>query len=286
MKKVLIFIVTITLFNALFAHEEPAKTLKEIKEKENNRLKIISNKTMQVSIWKYQIKDNKYNPDIKEKYIEMNYGQNGTLDEMKVFSTGNVLDYKTKIKYDDNFNMIEDTDYDPDGNIYEQIKYILDEKGRVKEQVNYTINNQIDSKFTYSIDYDKNIVLFEKFKPIDSIEYKIIYKYNGNPDTSNNVKIIKQSADGKQIMKVENIYENNLRIKKMIFNENDNLLYWFEYLYDDNENNIEIRKLDSSGNLLSKTVFSYNDKNQIISVEGYENAILKSYYSYEYKQYQ
>lgn len=242
MKQTYILLISLLIaFSNSYAHEEPSKILKEKKEKEEKRLSVLQRKIKSVTVWKHAIVNEAVDKEQKEKFITTKYNKNGNISAMLIYKSTDSLDYKVVFTYDDNNNIITDTDYNPDGSIYENIKYTYDNMGRVTSQLNYTSDGSIDSKFTYVIDNDNNQLLFNKYKPLNSIEYQIIYKYSGNPDESNNIEIVKQTAEEKLIMRVENIFnEKNQRILKKIFNENDKQIYYFKYSYDEKTNNNSI----------------------------------------------
>jgi YD repeat-containing protein len=286
MKKLLVIVlgIMINIF-LVFAHEEPAKTLKEKLEKEKSRIEIIENEITSLTVWKYEILDNK--PDLisKEKFLTTLYDTSGNISEMHFFKADDTLDYKVIFGYDENNNMITDTDYNPDGTIAQRIEYMYDENGRVKEQINYLSSGAIDSKFTYDIDKDGDILLFNKYKPLDSIEYQIIYKYNGSVDNGNNIEIVKQKPDGDLLLRVENIFnDENQRVQKRIFDENNRLLYYFEYSYFDHSNRFSsITKLSSENLPISETIYTLNEYGFIETVKTMDNfGGILSFSRYEY----
>jgi hypothetical protein len=284
-----LFLINLALmlcFSGLFAHEEPAKTLKEKSDKEKARTEILKNKIISFTVWKHQIIDNRKDKMLKERVLTTTYDTGGNLSEMLVYKSNDTLDYRVAFGYDENNNMITDTDYNPEGSIAENIEYTYDESGRVAEQINYQGNGEIDSKFTYAIDNKTNTLIFNKYKPLDSIEYQIIYKYEGTVDNGNNTEIIKQKLNGGLILRVENIFNNtNQRKRKKIFDENNSLIYYFEYTYfEDCDKFSSITKYSPEDQVLSKTEYTLDNSGNIESVVITDNAgNIFSYSSYEYK---
>jgi hypothetical protein len=270
----------------LFAHEEPAKTIKEKEKKEHDRKEILENKIASLTVWKHKIQDNKHHTELKEKFLILSYDTKGNISEMQVYKSNDTLDYKVVFEYDQNNNMIKDTDYKPDGTIAENIEYTYDEFGRVLEQFNYEANGKFDSKFTYVTDNDNKTVNLNKYKPIDSLEYQIIYKYEGSIDKGNNIEIIKQKPNGELIMRVENVFdENNQRLQKKIFDEYNQLMYYFEYTYFENGDKFStITKYSPDNQVKSKTIYTLNEIGFTDTVKIVdESGNVLSFSSYEYK---
>lgn len=280
-------VITFIFFNLkITAHEEPPKTIREREKKEQERIEVLKNKVISYIVWKHKIKNNE--PDLlsKEKFLIVLYDQKGNISEMQVYKHYDTLDSKVFYEYDENNNMIRIVEYDSDGKIVERIEYRYDDFGRVLEQVNYEKENKIDSKFTYLIDNNNNAIILNKYKPLDSIEYQIIYKYQKNIDSGNNIEIIKQKPNGKLIMRVENVFdENNRRIQKKVFDEGNNLVYYFDYTYIGKEDKIStITKYSPEKKVLSKTYYTFNDFGFIATSKSVdESGNVVYFYSYDYK---
>lgn len=271
----------------LSAHEEPSKTIKDKQMKEKDRKEIMSLKIQSYTVWNYSVVQGTPE-ERKEKYLVTEFDKRGNINSMIVYKPGDSLDYKVNFTYDKDNNMITDTDHDASGAISEDIKYSYDGSGRVKKQFNYNKGNEFDSKFTYEIDNKNLTVLFTKFKPLDKIEYHIIYKYSGSVDMGNNVEIIKQDPTGKLIMRVENIFDNkDSRTQKKIYDENNMLMYYFEYTYDKKTNKFgTILKKSPEGKILTSTVYSYNTDGLSESVKTFdESGVLTSFLTYKYNKF-
>ena len=270
----------------LYAHEEPAKTIKEKEKKEQDRKEILENKIASFTVWKHKILNNQHDTVLKEKFLILSYDMKGNISKMQVFNSNDTLDYKVVFKYDQSNNMITETDYNPDEIIVENIEYKYDEFGRILEQFNYEEDGKLDSKFTYVTDNNSKTLTLNKYKPIDSIEYQIIYKYEGSIDKGNNVEIIKQKPNGELIMRVENVFdENNHRLQKKIFDENNQLMYYFEYTYFENGDKLStITKYSPDNQIESKTIYTLNEIGFTDTVKIVdESGNILSFSSYEYK---
>ena len=269
------------------AHEEPAKTLKEKKEKEEKAAFYRGKNVGSYTVWKHEINENKPDLERKDKFLTTRLDEHGNISEMLVYKNTDTLEYRVAFSYDKHNNMTGDTDFNPDGSVNENIEYKYDSKGRVTEQMNYAENNVFDSKFTYSIDEKFRSLTFTKLLPGDSVEYLIIYKYDGPVDEGNNTEIIKQKPTGELIMRVENHFDDsNLRMQKRIYDENNLLLYYFEYKYFEGTNRFsEITKKSPEDQVLSTTVYSLNEKDLVKEVttrDAEGNLTSFSGYTYEY----
>lgn len=286
MKKIILFIIVIISgYSGVYAHDEPVKTSKEKKEKEDKRISILDKNILSYTVWKHKIFNNKPNSNLKRQFLTVLYDKKGNDSEMLVFQNTDTLNYRKVFEYDKDNNMIKMTQYNSNRALDKSIKYIYDSKGLAKEQINYLGNNKIESKFTYTIDNTNNIILFNKYKPLDSIEYQILYKYEGNVDNGKNVEIIKQLTDETVILRVENIYNNkNKRTQKRIINTNNELMYYFEYYYfEDIDKYSSIVKKSPENKILSKTIYTLNDMGFIKNVKVIdESENILSYSSYEY----
>ncbi len=287
----LILLIIISLLNSfsLFAHEEPSKTLKEKEDKEEKRMFILKNKINSVTVWKNKLESGVPDIQSRTKYYTMFYDEKGNLSSIYVFTPTGLLEYRTEYTYDNDNNMISDTDYDIDGNIIEKSEFKYDSEGRVTEQFNYDSTGALDSRFTYTIDNENHQIIFIKYKPLDNIEYKIIYKYSGSVDSGNNIEIIKQKPGGELIMRVQNVFDsNNFRLKKIIYDENNRIMYYFQYeYYKDTKNFSSITKKSEQNKILMKSVYDYNENGLINNVVNYdENNAIITYmsYTYDYKE--
>jgi len=284
---ILLSLILATVSTVSSAHEEPAKTLSERKAKEKDRNEILSKRISSYTVMKHSIVNGSISTH-QETYLVTEYDEKGNIYSMSVYKSGDSLDYKIIFTYDQNNNMITDTDFDPLGKISENIKISYDNAGRVKEQYNYAKDNEFDSKFTYEIDNKNLTLLFTKFKPQDKIEYHIIYKYFKSVDWGNNLEIIKQDPSGKLIMRVENIFDDkDSRTHKKIYDENNKLMYYFEYSYDKKTKKFgTILKKSSDDRVLSSTIYTYNSDGLTESVKTLdESGQLTSFLTYKYNKY-
>jgi len=290
MKYILITLLLTFVVSAIaLTHEEPPKTLKEKKEKEEKAALYRGKNVASYTVWKHEAVDFKPDLEHKEKFLTTVLDRHGNIAEMLVYKNTDTLEYRVGFTFDEQGNMTDDTDFNPDGFINENINYKYDSLGRVTEQMNYGENNAFDSKFIYEIDKETNTLTFTKFKPADTIEYLIIYNYDGLVDQGNNTEIIKQKPTGELIMRVENCFdESNLRMQKRIFDENNKLMYYFEYKYFEGTNRFsEIIKKSPEDQVLTKTVYNLNEQvlvHEVTTWDAEGNLTFFSGYTYEFKK--
>lgn len=278
---------SLSLTNFANAHFEPPKTLREKRKMEQERKLILDNRIRMLTIWNFKVVDGIPDGKGKNKYYTIYYDNNGNISEMVVYNDNGSIKYKDVYIYDEFFNVIELTKYSEEKMI-EKSNFYYDSSGRVTEQINYSADGKIDSRFIYIFDIKNNQIVFLKYKPLNIIEYQILYKYDADPDDANNIEIIKQDSDGKLIMRVENKFNRkNERIEKKIFDENNQLMYYFSYEYFDKINIYStIEKKSPNDEILSKTEYRINSMNQIefVATYNHENIII-SFLQYTYDLY-
>jgi hypothetical protein len=268
------------------AHEEPAKTLKEKKEKSANRSKIVSAGIKSSLLYKYELKEGNVVSESEFLLLKSNYDKNGNICEMILFKSTDSIDVKVVLTYDENNNLITDTDFDADNNILEGIRYSFNQDGLVINQKNLGENGVADSEFEYWRDEKRYTLTMKKILLSGEVEYLLIYQYSESIDEGNNIGITKQTADGKLIMRVENVFDDNgQRLYKKIYDENDKLMYYFSYKYFDNGEFKEISKFGADEVLMTKTVYTLNSDGLQNAISSYNaDGKLVSYSEYRYEK--
>lgn len=273
----------------LFAHEEPAKTLKEKEKKEQDRKEILLNKIASFTVWKHEMQDSTQESVLKNKFLTVIYDNQGNISEMQVYQKNDTLDYKVVFGYDENNNMITDTDYNADGTIAENIEYTYDAFGCVVQQLNDEAEGKLDSKFTYLTNHSNKTVTLTKYLINDSIEYQIVYTYEGGVDKGNNVEIVKQKPNGELIMRVENLFDaNNQRLQKKIYDQDNQLMYYFAYTYfGSGDQFATITKYTPDNQVRTKTIYTLNEiglTQSVKTVDESDKVLSFSTYTYEFNQ--
>jgi len=289
MRKIIsILAVSLLLGSTSFAHEEPPKTLKEKQEKEEKRLAIRAAKISASTLWKIPVSDGVADSASAEKYLTTLYNSDGRPVKMMVFKENGILDYHVELVYDQLGNIFTDTDLGSDGIISQHIEYFYDAQGRVRSQNNYGREKMPDSNFKFEINDEVNELLFTKRSFDNRVEYYILYKYEKSVDYGNNTEIIKMSPTEELITRVENEYApSGKRTIKRVFDENNKLMYYFCYEYDEQQRLSEILKKSPEDETLTITSYTYNDKGMEFIVELTDSAgilKLRNFHTYEYRK--
>lgn len=273
MKKFLLVLLTLFIAVNLPAHEEPAKTIKEKREKEQERLRIKKLGIKSSTVWQYILSSDE-TASKKYKYLVSEYNPDGTLHSLIQYDTAGIVVLKVKYDYDDQYNMITDADYDKNDKILEKIEYRYDNSGRVAGSLNYK-GTKIDSRFEYKQNPGNNSVDFYKYDSQNKLEYRIDYVYTGNIDNGQLSEIYKCEVTGDTSMSVTYTYFPSGKVKeKFVFVQNKVLLHKFEYMWDDNGYRKEIKKIlpgekigfiqqfkcDKNGNYLKVNVYDSGKK--------------------------
>lgn len=271
-KKIIIALFVSLVFPPLVkAHEEPAKTLKEKKDKEEKRLKIKSQNLRSQTIWKYEVKEGIADTRSKQKFLVTEYSKEGNIAAMILYKSGDSLEAKTMFTYDDDNNMITDTDYNPDGSMVDSIVYQYDDRGRVISESNYNPDGSLNSEFIW-VRKNPNEIIMTDISLNDSITNWYIYTYSGHPDSSDVIEIEQKDKYGDPVMYVENVFSHTgLRTHKKIRDARGDLMYYFEYAYMERTKlTAFIEKKSPEGQRLSKTVYSYGIYELVTSFESFD----------------
>jgi len=120
------------------------------------------------------------------------------------------------------------------------------------------------------------------------VAYHILYRYLGDVDDGFNTEVVKYDPEGKQIMRVENVFDTaGLRTHKRVFDEQNALMYFFEYSYDSSTGKFAtILKKTPEGEVISLTRYTYNtdgltQREETLDTNGKTSSLL----TYEYQKY-
>jgi hypothetical protein len=112
---------------------------------------------------------------------------------------------------------------------------------------------------TKTFEFKDRMLTEDEFLP-NSVIYKTKYTFDGD----NNTIISKRDKDGKQIHRTVNTFEKGLLTQKRIFDNNDQLIERYTYIYDKNGNVNEVVKYNAY-EALYKDSYGYDSKNNRIS---------------------
>ncbi len=267
MKK-LIFLAAFSMFLVLVSinasgHEEPAKTRLEKKEKQKEA-KRISKQCLKSSLAYKQKVSSRHETAEKYLYLKTDYNCRGFMDSISLFDSTGKIDTKVIYSYDCQQNMILDADYDSDGKLIEKIEYYYFEDGRLKGATGYD-GEKADSRFEYRLDKPGKLVEFTKFIGADSIEYKIDYRYKGNPDKSGITEIYKYIPAKDTLMSVKYVLSSSGKVnEKQIFGNDHKMMYKFKYQYDKKGNRSEISKIMPDGSIGFIQKFEYDCRQNML----------------------
>jgi hypothetical protein len=268
--------------SGIFAHEEPAKTKLEKKEKQAEA-KRISKQCIKSSFAYKQKFNSGQAASEKFLYLQTDYACNGLMESLTLFDSTGKIDTKVVYSYDCAQRMIVDADYDADEKLVEKIEYCYNEDGSLKGSTNYEGEN-VDSRFEYRLDKASKLVEFTKFIGTDSIEYKIDYRYKGNPDKSKIIEIIKYLPSKDTLMHVKYTFYTSGKVKeKQICGSDHQLMYKFIYQYDKDKNRSEITKVMPDGKIGFVQKFAYDKKRNMTSQNiSYPDEASETKITYEY----
>jgi len=267
---------------SLIAHEEPAKTKMEINEK-RAEAKRISKQCLKSSLaYKQKFVEGKIATE-KCLYLQTDYACNGLMESLTLFDSIGKIDTKVVYSYDCAQRMIVDADYDADQKLIEKIEYFYFEDGRLRGSFNYE-GDSLDSKFAYRFDKDDKLVELTKFTGTDILEYKIDYRYKGNPDKSKIIEIIRYVPGKDTLMHVKYTFYGSGKVKeKQIWGGDHQLMYKFIYQYDKDKNHSEITKVMPDGKIGFVQKFAYAKKRNMTTQNiSYPDEASETQITYEY----
>jgi|GEM_PF-797264 len=281
MKYIRLYLIFLFFMPCLHAHEEPAKTMHDVRDKQQERQRILRLQIRSSTAWHYEILDGEATGH-KHEVLLSQYNKAGLLQSSSLFDESGILDSRVVYDYDGHGNMIRDSDYNGDGELLEYIEYSYDEAGRVTGSVNYA-GDVVDSKFEYRRNTVRNSVEFRKYDANGALEYRIDYLYDGNLDDGRPTKIRKYERDGRTLMSVTYSYFPSGKVKeKSVFDRDGSLMHRFLYQWDERGFRKEIAKIlpgdvtdsiqrftcDRDGNV--GTVEAFDRENVLIAKTVYE----------------
>lgn len=194
------------------------------------------------------------------KYSYNEYDEKGSETlEIKYNAKGRIEE-KYKNTYDKNGYLIEEITYLDGKEIAEHKTYVRDEKGAITKAFKHY---QDDSKDTLEYKYNKDGLILE-IKTIDSygeVEAIEISEYDGK----------------NLILNEKSEYEEVMEKDTWQYDEKGNVInneHWteeggtvkFTNAYDDDNNLIESLIYNKKGDLVSKSLYTYNNQNKIVTV--------------------
>jgi hypothetical protein len=264
------------------AHEEPAKTLAEKKDKETAKQKIVKSNINSVTVWK-SIAENGIEKNQKQKAFRMGYNKTGSMVYIEAYKNDS-LQERDEITYSESGDMISQTDYSTNHNVMEKDLFFFDAQGRLFSGITKNSGDSVSESFKIIQSKDKKCIEYIKYTKHDSIEYKLIYNYADNFDKCDFSEALKYDGKSGLMMKVTKDYNSEgQQIKKSVFDGDNKLMYYFQYEYDLSGNMTKVIKTLADGTVEWYDIYSYESNGNCNDLKSYNNDnILQSHLIYEF----
>jgi len=268
--------------NSVQAHEEPPKTKKEKADAQAKQEKMIRNGISRVTIWKHNV-ENGVVSDVKQKYAELNYNENGLNTSILVYSNDSLKNKIVNV-YDFDGNRILDFDYEegkPAGNAIFQYS----KEGLIQDIINIDSAGNVVSEDKYFCNPKELAITLSSFCAPNKLNYSYTYIYDTGVFSGNCIEIIHRDSAENQVMRVVNVYDkNNIRQEKMIFNADNKQEYKFTYTYTASGDFSVITKIGADEKTIETNTYSYDNKGNLISVVSKDkNGIVTDVLTYTYE---
>ncbi len=184
------------------------------------------------------------------------YEQDGTQKETINYEYDDEGKTTTEIAFDVNGNVIRAYEYDRNNNFVTVRNSIT---GNIKNEIEYDDNGQMVEYISYSYDSTQQELLFEEHT---------YYSHEADKDISN---FVQYDSNGTLLdSRVYETYYNSNKVKtKEISYHNDNLSFWREFIYDENNNLIKINEYNENNVLNSSSENFYDDNGNIVKTISY-----------------
>lgn len=104
MKRIPFFLISLLFFSGLHAHEEPARTMGEVREKRHERERVQQLRIKSSIAWKYEVIDGA-STGIRRKHLVSEYDSGGFLRSVSLFDDSGSLETRVVHQYDDDGNI-------------------------------------------------------------------------------------------------------------------------------------------------------------------------------------
>ncbi len=224
---------------ALFAHEEPVKTLKEKANREMTRLKMVKAGVRKISSYEYSVAEGRETGDRSLAAVQ-EFDEKGNILSVETYKNGKP-DARLEYSYDGKGNISEQRTFMPPGSLADRDIFEYDAEGRVVAGKTYNEKGEIIESFKYLQDPDKKKITFVKYKEGSEPDYKVEYTYPDDYDKSGAVETVKLDAKGQIVLKVmEERDTAGRRTEKILFDKDLKETKRFRYEYDDAGNNVKV----------------------------------------------
>lgn len=284
MKSLTHLIIFVLLSAAIFAHEEPAKTLLEKKTKEKAAKKISSSLIKETTAWKYTVVSDR-TPEEGSKILVQQYDREGKLIGIESYKN-DTLKLIVRYEFDEFDNMLSDIDFSADDKMIEKNLFLYDSAGRVISGKSYDSDDKMTSFFKIFKSTDKKTIEFIKYASSGSLEYKITYSYPSDYDLSDYIEAKKTGSENELQLHVKKRYNDaGLVTEKAVYGDDGSLSYSFYYEYDEAGNTMKITKQLPEGISDWYDIYLYDLNGNCNEVNGFDSAgnmDSKIKYTFEY----
>jgi hypothetical protein len=274
-----------TFFIAVKAHEEPSKTLKEKKDKEQKKAQIVKSKIKTATVWKF-VFEKDTETKIKNRAFVMGYDKQGNLSFIEAYKNDS-LNERDEYTYSASGEMLSETDLLKGTEVIEKNNFIYDKENLLTSGICKNKNDSIIGRFSIIRNKDKKSLEYFNYSANDSLDYKLVYEYPDSFDRQEYTEAKKTDNEGKLIIRVTKDYNSDgLPIKKVIFDNNDKLSYYFIYEYDKAGNNVRITKNLADGTIEWEDHYFYDKNGNCTELKSYDkNKTMKAHLLYEFEHY-
>ncbi len=147
------------------------------------------------------------------------------------------------IKYSHDGFMSEIVIYNSKGKVENVYTYDYKNNLRIKT-TRYTPNGKPDKYYTYDYNEFKNKIKSTRYNMSQDMDKYYTYDYD---DSGNLIKESWYDKTGKEEYSIEYEYDNGRKTTARSYNQDDDLVYKYNYKYDNKGNIIEEEKYDSDG---------------------------------------
>lgn len=258
------FLLTLLSFAFLIAHAhiEPPKTKKE---KQDAAVKYARNKAAGIA----ESKVFSVQSDGSEIIMmHSHFDSEGREKSLMLYDKMGKLTSIVAQTYDMHGNLVLDADRSPDGMLQEMNVLQYDRDGLIWNIISYDSTWAISGSLGYELMPETNEVYVTKTNEKHALQYTITYRYENGLDEGEYTGIVQTDADGKMMMHVENIFDDNgQRSEKRIYNPDETLNFTYHYRYNGKGDFEEIRKTGADGKLQRTDSYTYNDKGLVQSLK-------------------
>lgn len=263
-----------SLSTIVHAHEEPAMTLYQRKEKIREKNLYVK---LKIRTIKVVVVDKYENASI----LLIEKLSSAGLPIEQHFYGSDAINKTVKFFYDKKNNMIGQYIYDyASNNVFENHFFF--------SHSNFVIggkslkNSIIEHSFEYIHNKDKNLITFIKKDSQGSEIYRIIYNFKRNYNKTDYNSATKITSNGTIEIEVEKTFDQKSKIiKKIVCDNVKDRTYWYEYYYDTKDRLVLLKHFDAQG-LRSQTEYSYDDNGLLLEQIISNNAGFVKKYVYSY----